>query len=242
MQKWRPEGWRPKGLGPKGWGPEGWGDQNFAFFFPSPAPIFALFLSLWVSSRWMMVVFSKAGSPQMCTFGLSGCLVKPPRPNSRRGFTRQPESPNVDMSGSRPPKNTTKIPRKDPLRERERERESRKTENCRGRGGKKRNFVLSGGGGVRGRGPKSWTNTQTDAHRQTHTDRHTQTDTHRQTHTDRHTQTDTHRQTHTDRHTQQTHTTHTKSTIWANWPQSNWLKSTSGLSRKNPDWPKSNWP
>ena len=31
---------------PKVWGPEGWEAQNFAFFFPSPVPIFAFFLSL----------------------------------------------------------------------------------------------------------------------------------------------------------------------------------------------------
>ena len=63
-----PEGWEPrrvgapKGGGPEGCGakkggrgpkpeksggPEGWGAQNFAFFFPSPATIFALFDSLW---------------------------------------------------------------------------------------------------------------------------------------------------------------------------------------------------
>ena len=33
--------------------------------------------------------------PQMCPFGLSDCRVKPRRLRGRRGFTRQPESPNV---------------------------------------------------------------------------------------------------------------------------------------------------
>ena len=46
---------------------------------------------------------------------------------------------------------------------------------------------------------------QTNTHRQKHTDKHTQTNTHRQTHTDKHTQTNihrnTHRETHTDKHT-----------------------------------------
>ena len=42
-------------------------------------------------------------------------------------------------------------------------------------------------------------------------------------------------------HTADTHRTRTKSTIWANWPKSNWSKS----SKKKVDtqnWPKSNWP
>ena len=42
-------------------GSQGWEAQNFALFFPSPAPIFILFVSLWQSSR----VFS----------ALSGCLL-----------------------------------------------------------------------------------------------------------------------------------------------------------------------
>ena len=44
--------------------------------------------------------------------------------------------------------------------------------------------------------------TQTDTDRQPHADSHTQTATRRQTHADRHTQTDTRRQPHADRHTQ----------------------------------------
>ena len=41
-------GGAPKGRSKtqKKWGPEGWGAKHFALFFPSPAPIFALFLSL----------------------------------------------------------------------------------------------------------------------------------------------------------------------------------------------------
>ena len=46
-------------------------------FFP-PAPIFALFVSLWGSSRGILVVFLKRRDPQMYTFGLSGCRVTPP--------------------------------------------------------------------------------------------------------------------------------------------------------------------
>ena len=61
------------------------------FFSPSPATIFILFFPLWVSFRGILVVF-EGRDPQMCTFGLSGCRVKPRRPQSRRGFTRQPHN------------------------------------------------------------------------------------------------------------------------------------------------------
>ena len=36
--------------------------QNFALFLPSPAPIFALFPSLWGSSRGILVVFEEPGA------------------------------------------------------------------------------------------------------------------------------------------------------------------------------------
>ena len=67
-----PEGWGPdlekvraprvgsEGSAPAAWGLEGWGIEggplNISRFFPSPAPIFALFLSLWGSSRGNLVV------------------------------------------------------------------------------------------------------------------------------------------------------------------------------------------
>ena len=54
----------PQGVAPKG----GVGGPKFRAFFPSPAPIFVLFLSLWVSSRGILVVFEAPG-PEMCTFG-----------------------------------------------------------------------------------------------------------------------------------------------------------------------------
>ena len=85
-----PKGWGLKGGGPEGWGPaalrlEGWGPegvgarrgggaQNFALFFPSPAPIFALFffffLSLWGSSRGLLVVFEARGPSNVQTWAL----------------------------------------------------------------------------------------------------------------------------------------------------------------------------
>ena len=64
-------------------GPEGWGGgrrvgaQNFAFFFPSPAPIFIIFpLSggLLVEFWWC---FGRSG-PQMCLLSPSGCRVEAP--------------------------------------------------------------------------------------------------------------------------------------------------------------------
>ena len=65
--------------------------QNSALFFPSPATIFILSLSFGVLSLNIGGVFLKAGNPEMCTFGLSGCRVKPRLFLGRRGFTRQPE-------------------------------------------------------------------------------------------------------------------------------------------------------
>ena len=49
-----------KGGGPKG-GDLKAGARSFALFFPSPAPIFALLLSLWCSSRGILVVFEAPG-------------------------------------------------------------------------------------------------------------------------------------------------------------------------------------
>ena len=55
--------------------------QNFALFFHSPATVFILFsLSCWSFSLNFGGVFEDR-DPQMCTFGLSGCRVKPRRPH-----------------------------------------------------------------------------------------------------------------------------------------------------------------
>ena len=62
-------------------GPPNAGPPKMSLFFPSPAPIsFFLFSSLGVFSLNFGVFEGR--SPQMCTFGLSDCRVKP-----RRGFT-----------------------------------------------------------------------------------------------------------------------------------------------------------
>ena len=74
------------------WTPFPWTAQNFAlFFFPVP-PQNSFFSSL---SGCLLVEFwwcFEDRDPQMCTFGLSGCRVKPRRLRGRRGFTRQPEN------------------------------------------------------------------------------------------------------------------------------------------------------
>ena len=57
---------------PEKWSPEGWG-PNFAFF-PSPATVFILFVSVWVSSRGILVVFEAPGL-EMCTFWSSRVVV-----------------------------------------------------------------------------------------------------------------------------------------------------------------------
>ena len=99
--------------------------QNFARFFPSPAPIFALFFSL---SGGLLVEFwwCLKRRCQLCTFGLTGCRVKPRwlLQNAKNNFT-------IDLLPIRLPKksmtnyckiclyprkkasNTTEIPRDD---------------------------------------------------------------------------------------------------------------------------------
>ena len=52
------------------------------FFFSSPAPMFALFVSLWVSSRGILVVF-EASEPSNVRVWSSRFRVKPRRPRSR---------------------------------------------------------------------------------------------------------------------------------------------------------------
>ena len=60
--------------------------SKFLSFFPSPAPIS---LSLWCP----FVEFWFVGwETKKCTFGLSGCRVKPRGLWGCRGFTRQPEN------------------------------------------------------------------------------------------------------------------------------------------------------
>ena len=73
--------------------------------------------------------------------------VRPNNHQSRRGFTRQPESPNVHISGSRRFKNTTKFPREDTQRDTERAKWEREREK------KARNFGHPTFAGLTLRGP-----------------------------------------------------------------------------------------
>ena len=59
--------------------------QNFALFFPSSH--FHSFFPLLGVFSWNFGGVFEGWGPEMFTFGLSGCRVKP-----RRGFTRQPEN------------------------------------------------------------------------------------------------------------------------------------------------------
>ena len=134
-KSWRPEGWPKDGV------PKVGEVENFAFFFPSPAPSL-LFLSFsgW-SSRGILVVFLKRRSAEMCTFGVLGLSCEAPEA-PKRTF----ECPSLQ--------NTTKI-----QREPSQEREERMKFPAGERKKKERNFGWSRGRavrrrGVRGRGPK----------------------------------------------------------------------------------------
>ena len=96
-----------KKLGPEGWLPK------FRSFFRLPPPFRSFCLSLCV----FLLNFGgvcEDRDPQMCTFGLSGCRVKPRRLRGRRGFTQQPENPKREHLTAPALPNTTKKPREDP--------------------------------------------------------------------------------------------------------------------------------
>ena len=103
-----PKGGVPKGGALKGGGP------NISRFFPSTAPIFALlYLSgcLLVEFWWC---FLKRRNPDMFTFGVLGLSCETPAASAPHDNLR---TPNVNMSGFRRFKNTTKIPREDTQRD-----------------------------------------------------------------------------------------------------------------------------
>ena len=60
-------------------GPEGWGPKISRFFLPLP-PLFSFFLPFLGVVSWNFGGVIEGRDPQMCTFGLSGCRVKPRRP------------------------------------------------------------------------------------------------------------------------------------------------------------------
>ena len=67
---------------------------KFRFFFSLSRPIFALFFSLLVVFWWCL----KRHGAQMCTFGLSGCCVKP-RPLQINEMCRLPKSLGETQGG-----------------------------------------------------------------------------------------------------------------------------------------------
>ena len=91
---WGPKGWRPK---PGKSGPQKGGRPKTSRFFSLlPPQLFFFFLSLGVS--WNFGGVLKRRGPQICTFGVLGLSCASPGGPvwwGRRGFTRQPESPNV---------------------------------------------------------------------------------------------------------------------------------------------------
>ena len=95
---------------------------KISLFFSSPATIFILSSSLGGPFVEFLVVFLKAGTLEMCTFGLSGCRVKPRRLWGSRGFTRQPENSKRAHFRAPSASNTTKIPRHDPQERKERKK------------------------------------------------------------------------------------------------------------------------
>ena len=73
--------------------------QNFALFLPFPATVSFFLLSLEVFS-WNFGGVFEDRDPQMCTFGLSGCRVKPRRPHQTGppGLAHDsPRTPNVHI-------------------------------------------------------------------------------------------------------------------------------------------------
>ena len=102
------EKWSPKGRAPP---------PEISRFFSLSRHSFHSFLPLLLLLSWNFGGVRSAGALKCARMEFSGCRVKPRRPQSRRGFTPQPESPNVHIYLRVPSfNNTTKIPREDPQR------------------------------------------------------------------------------------------------------------------------------
>ena len=129
-----------KKWGPEGWGPRRVGSPKFCAFLSLSRPIFALFVFLWGSARGILVVFEAREESNVHVWSSRVVRVKPRR--SRRGFTRQTEKFKREHLRVPVFTNTTKIQRKRPTREGE------KNKKCGGRGKKERNFGRSWGGRV----------------------------------------------------------------------------------------------
>ena len=105
------------------------------FFYPLP-PQNSFFSSLSGVFSWNFGGVFEGRDPQMCTFGLSGCRVKPRRPHQTgppglHTTTRELQTRTFERPGA---SNTTKIPREDP------QRGKKRTNFVAGDGKKARNF------------------------------------------------------------------------------------------------------
>ena len=108
----------PPSAGPPSAGPPSAGPPKISlFFFPFPPPFRSFCVSLGVFSLNFGGVF-EGQNPKMCTFGLSGCRVKPRRPHQTGPPGLAHDSPRLQtctFEGSRasktPPKFHEKTPR-----------------------------------------------------------------------------------------------------------------------------------
>ena len=120
------EGWGPEGWGPEGWGPEGWEGPKFRSFSSLSHHRFALFVSLGVSCRGILVVF-EALEPSNVNVWSSRAVVSPGGPEAA-GFhttTREPkrnESPKVRPDLQKHHQNSTRRPPRHEKTPRERKR------------------------------------------------------------------------------------------------------------------------
>ena len=87
----------PKLWGPERWEPERWGPKISRFFFPLPPQFFILFSLSFGLFRGILVVFEAPGRSNVHVWSLSCASPGGPVWWGRRGFTRQPESPNVHI-------------------------------------------------------------------------------------------------------------------------------------------------
>ena len=112
------EVWSPEGWSLEGWSLEGWEAQNFALVFPSPAPIFALFVwGLLVEFWWCL----KRRGARMFTFGVLGLSCEVPAAPKPPGFHTTAREPKREHLRPRRFKHH-QIQRKRPTREGEKER------------------------------------------------------------------------------------------------------------------------
>ena len=93
-----PEGWGPEGCGPEGWEPK------ISRFFPSPAPIFSLFVSLWVSSRGILVFLKRRGPSNVHVWVLGVSCEAPARNFGRSGGVLSGEHGPAEGGRGRAPK------------------------------------------------------------------------------------------------------------------------------------------